>query len=393
MSVVKLFHTADWHLGKLVHGVYMTEDQRCVLEQFIEAVRDEKPDAVILAGDIYDRGVPPVEAVELLDWALEQIVLELGTPVLAISGNHDSPDRITFGSRFMESRGLHLAGGYTGDIKPVVLRDEFGEVHVHLVPYADPGQVRHALGDDGIRTHQDAMAAITAKLEEKLDPSARHVLVGHAFVTPAGEAQPNTSESERPLSIGGAEHVSAALFRAFHYTALGHLHGAHYVLNETIRYSGSPLKYSISEENHEKGYLVVEMDGNGVSAVQKKPLVPRRNMRRVIASIEELERHPVNDDYVFVTLLNEAPVLFPMEKVRAVYPNALHVGRQMAPASHQDAQSVVSEETAARRSQSEPVDLFAGFYQEVKGIPLTEKRKALFADMLEGLLKEEGAGA
>ncbi|MHA7964612.1 exonuclease SbcCD subunit D [Paenibacillus sp. CAU 1782] len=390
---MKLFHTADWHLGKLVHGVYMTEDQRYVLEQFIDAVREEKPDAVILAGDIYDRGVPPVEAVELLDWALAQIVLELGTPVLAISGNHDSPDRIAFGSRFMESRGLHLAGGYTGEIKPVVLRDEYGEVFVHLAPYADPGQVRHALGDDGIRTHQDAMAAITAKINENRDPSARHVLVGHAFVTPAGESMPNTSDSERPLSIGGAEHVSAALFSSFHYTALGHLHGAHYVLNENIRYSGSPLKYSISEENHEKGYLIVEMDGSGVSSVQKRPLLPRRNMRRVEASIEELERHPVNDDYVFVTLLNDAPVLFPMEKVRAVYPNALHVDRRMAQGANQEGQSSVSEANAAKRSQSEPVDLFAGFYQEVKGVPLTEERKELFSNMLDSLLKEEGAGA
>lgn len=389
---MKLFHTADWHLGKLVHGVYMTEDQRYVLEQLIEAVREEKPDAVIIAGDIYDRGVPPVEAVELLDWVLEQLVIGLDTPVLAISGNHDSPDRIAFGSKLMESRGLHLAGGYNGDVKRVVLRDEHGDVHVHLVPYADPGQVRHAIGEEAIRSHQDAMTAIVERLEATLDDNARHVFVGHAFVTPSGESQPNTSDSERPLSIGGAEHVSSALFGRFHYTALGHLHGAHYVRNESIRYSGSPLKYSISEERHEKGFLVVEMDGNGMVRVEKRLLSPKRNMRRVEASIEELELHPVNEDYVFVTLLNDSPVLFPMEKVRAVYPNALHVERRIKAGGTDNGIDPRSGANAAMRSQSEPVELFEGFYQEVRGIPLPDDRRALFAKTMESLLREEGGG-
>lgn len=386
---VKLFHTADWHLGKLVQGVYMTDDQRYVLNQFIDCIEAERPDAVIIAGDLYDRAVPPAEAVELLDEVLERIVIGLDTPVLAIAGNHDSPDRIGFGSRMMESRGLYLAGQLRDHMKPVVLRDEFGEVHVHLVPYADPAQVRHAFGDDAIRTHDDAMRAITARLEELMDPNARHIFVGHAFVTPRGEAAANTSDSERPLSIGGAEHVSAAYFAKFHYTALGHLHGAHHVWNETIRYAGSPLKYSVSEERHVKGFYAVELDGEGRATAEKRLLMPLRDMRRVTAYIEELERHEYNEDYVYVTLLNENPVLYPMEKIRAVYPNAMHVERRPAGAEEPDAEAVLRRETE-RRSELDPVEHFASFYREVKGMPLDDGKRKMIAEAYEALLREEG---
>ncbi|MCR2804372.1 exonuclease SbcCD subunit D [Paenibacillus soyae] len=391
---MKLFHTADWHLGKLVHGVYMTEDQRHVLEQLIQAVRDEKPDAVIIAGDLYDRAVPPTEAVELLDEVLERIVIGLNTPVIAISGNHDSPDRISFGTRMMESRGLYLAGQLRPEAPPVVLRDTYGDVCFHLIPYADPAVVRHLLDDEAIRSHDDAMRAIVQRLEQRMDPKARHVFVGHAFVTPTGEAADNTSESERPLAIGGAEHVSASHFRSFHYTALGHLHQAHYVLNESIRYSGSPLKYSVSEEKHNKGYYVVELGQEGVVSIEKRELKPLRDMRRVEATLEELETHAVNEDYVYVTLVSEHPVLFPMEKVRAVYPNAMHVER----ISRQRSASAASTENTSggrpneglRRSETDPLELFASFYQEVKEQPLSYEKKALFAKEWGALLQEAG---
>lgn len=388
---MKLFHTADWHLGKLIQGIYMTEDQRYALNQFLSAIEAEKPNAVIIAGDLYDRGVPPTEAVELLDEVLEKIVVGLETPVLAIAGNHDSPDRISFGTKMMESRGLYLAGQLRPEMKPVVLHDAYGEVHFHLVPYADPAQVRHVFGDEGIRTHDDAMRTITARIEERLDPKARHVLVGHAFVTPTGAPENNTSESERPLAIGGAEHVSAAYFNRFHYTALGHLHQAHYVLNESIRYAGSPLKYSISEEKHVKGYSVVELDERGSVTVEKRELKPLRDMRRIEATLEELEKHPVNEDYVYVTLLSDHPVLFPMEKVRAVYPNAMHVERREATTFAQGEVGGLAGDIAARRkSEVNPVELFAAFYQEVKGSPLAEDKKLLFSEEYGKLLREEG---
>ncbi|REK69295.1 exonuclease SbcCD subunit D [Paenibacillus paeoniae] len=392
---MKLLHTADWHLGKLIQGVYMTEDQRYVLEQLIEAIREEKPDAVIIAGDLYDRAIPPTEAVELLDETLRRIVIDLATPVLAISGNHDSPDRISFGTSMMESRGLYLTGQLRLDRSPVILRDEYGEVHFHLIPYADPAQIRHGLADDTIRSHDDAMRAIVSRLEKSMDPAARHVLIGHAFVTPAGEAAHNTSESERPLAIGGAEHVSAAHFGPFHYVALGHLHQSHYVRHEHIRYAGSPLKYSISEEKHNKGYLMVELDEQGHVTVEKRELRPLRNMRRVAATLEELEQHKVSDDYVFVTLLSDHPILFPMEKVRAVYPNAMHVERKIKTAASEAASAFedTGMTSAPKRSESNPVELFAAFYEEVKSIPLTKEKRALFEREFGALLQESGGDA
>jgi exonuclease SbcD len=386
---MKFIHTADWHLGKLVQGVYMTEDQRYVLQQLVETIEKEQPDAVIIAGDLYDRAIPPTEAIDLLDELLERIVIDLQTPVLAIAGNHDSADRVNFASKIMEGRGLYLAGQLRLDLKPVVLQDTYGEVHFHLVPYADPAQIRHLLGDESIRSHDDAMKVITKRIEEELDPHARHIFIGHAFVTPGGEPQDNTSESERPLAIGGAEHVHAEYFRPFHYTALGHLHQAHHVMVDNIRYAGSPLKYSISEENHNKGFYIVEIDGQGNVTVYRRALAPLRDMRRVTASIEEIETHPMSDDYVFVTLLNENPVLFPMEKVRAVYPNALHVERKVSLSGNgllSDGSGMV---TAGRR-EADPVSLFVSFYQEVKGKELDEEKKRMFVDTFAEVLREEG---
>lgn len=389
---MKFFHTADWHLGKLVQGVYMTEDQRHVLEQLMEAAEAERPDAVIIAGDLYDRAVPPTEAVELLDELLERLVIGLNIPVLAISGNHDSPDRLSFGTKIMEGRGLYLAGQLKAELKPVVLRDACGEVHVHLVPYADPALVRYILGDETIRSHDDAMRAIVSRIEDGMDPTARHLFVGHAFVTPGGEPQDNTSDSERPLSVGGAEHVRAEYFRPFHYTALGHLHQAHYVLRESVRYAGSPLKYSISEESHRKCFYIVEMDGEGACRLERRELTPRRDMRRVTGTMEEIETHPVCDDYVFVTLTNENPVLFPMEKVRAIYPNALHVERRPeAAVGHESSLGGNGDgAAAAKRREADPVALFSAFYAEVKGKPLDEDKKRLFAESYAELLREEG---
>ncbi|RKN62799.1 exonuclease SbcCD subunit D [Paenibacillus ginsengarvi] len=387
---MKFIHTADWHLGKLVQGVYMTEDQKYVLEQLVKTIQEERPDAVIIAGDLYDRAVPPTEAVDLLDELLERIVIDLNTPVLAISGNHDSPDRLDFGTRIMEGRGLHLVGQLRAEPKPVVMKDEFGEVHVHLIPYADPAMVRTLYGDEAIRTHDDAMAAIVSRIEAAMDPAARHIFVGHAFVTPGGEPQSNTSDSEKPLSIGGAEHVKANYFKPFHYTALGHLHQAHYVQQENIRYAGSPLKYSISEETHRKCFYIVELDGQGQAALHRKEFVPLRDMRRVSGTIEEIESHDLCDDYVFVTLTDENPVLFPMEKVRAIYPNALYVERR--PVRLAAAPEAGDDGGTARpgRQEADPVELFAAFYEEVKGGPLGDEKKRMFADVYGELLRQEG---
>jgi DNA repair protein SbcD/Mre11 len=382
---MKFFHTADWHLGKLVQNVYMTEDQRHVLNEFVKAIEEEKPDAVIIAGDLYDRGVPPTEAVNLLDEVLETIVLKLNTPVLAIAGNHDSPSRLHFGSKMMKSNGYHMVGQVLRELEPVVLRDEYGEVHFHLIPYADPSVIRYVFQDEEVKTHNDAMRKITQEITAKMDGNARHVFVGHAFVTPTGEKEDNTSDSERPLSIGGAEHVSAVHFDKFHYTALGHLHQAHFVLNETINYSGSPLKYSISEEKHKKGFFVVEMDGTGQVKLEKRLLKAPRDMRTIEAKMDELLKHSNNEDYVFVRLLDETPILMPMEKVRSVYPNAMHVERVIQTPIVTD--GAATEKVA--RTKMDDLSLFKAFYQEVKGNALTEEREAIFLEVLQELLQKD----
>lgn len=382
---MKFFHTADWHLGKLVQGVYMTDDQRYVLQEFIRAIETERPDAVIIAGDLYDRAVPPTEAVNLLNEVLETIVLQLEVPVLAIAGNHDSPSRLDFGSSLMKANGCYMIGQLSKDAAPIVLSDEYGEVHFHVVPYVDPSVVRYLFEDEKIRTHNDAMKKITEHIAANMDPNARHVFIGHAFVTPNGEQQENTSDSERPLAIGGTEQVDASLFAQFHYTALGHLHQAHFVQNERIRYAGSPLKYSISEENHKKGYYIVELDGQGAMKLEKKLLTPQRDMRTIQEKMEDLLKHPLNEDYVFVRLLDETPVLSPMEKVRSVYPNAMHVERIIAlPTVNKDTNG-----GKTTRHQMDDLSLFRAFYHEVKHTPVTEETEAIFKEILQELLLEE----
>ncbi|GIN56908.1 exonuclease SbcCD subunit D [Lederbergia ruris] len=383
---MKIFHTADWHLGKLVQGVYMTEDQRFVLQQFIQDIEKEQPDVVIVAGDLYDRAVPPTEAVQLLDEVLETIVLKLKIPVLAIAGNHDSPSRLHFGSKIMEQNGLHMSGRLTKELRPVIFHDEFGPVHFHLVPYCDPSMVRNVFADEEVRTHQDAARKIITEINSRLDPEARHVLIGHAFVTPFGDEEENTSDSERPLSIGGAEYVDAQLFSDFHYTALGHLHQAHYVMEEKIRYAGSILKYSISEEHHRKGYSVVELDQNGEVTITKKELTPKRDLRTVEATMSELLTHPVCEDYVFVRLLDETPILSPMEKIRSVYPNAMHVERK------QIVTQAISA-TKQTRSKMSDLELFQSFYEQVKGEKATEETERIFKEIVDELLQDENETA
>lgn len=383
---MKFFHTADWHLGKLVQGVYMTEDQRVVLQQFLQAIDIEKPDAIIIAGDLYDRAVPPTEAVHLLDEMFEEIVLKRKTPLLSIAGNHDSPSRLNFGSKLMKETGLHIVGQLSRNMQSIILNDTYGEVHFHLVPYADPSQVRYILEEEIIITHNQAMKKIIESIQEKMDKTKRHVFIGHAFVTPHGQEEENTSDSERPLAIGGAEYVDASIFQPFHYTALGHLHQAHYVLNETIRYSGSPLKYSISEEYHKKGFFIVEMDEKGNTTVEKRLLEPSRDMRTVEGFLQEILKQPVSEDYVFVKLLDDTPILSPMEQVRTVYPNAMHVERKTFQIMG------LSEGEKVGRTKKDDFTLFRSFYTEVSGKEASEETEQIFKDVLTLLAQEEREG-
>lgn len=379
---MKFIHTADWHLGKIVHGVHMTEDQRYILDEFIKIVNEEKPDAVIIAGDLYDKSISPTEAIELLNDVFHTIVKDLNTPILAIAGNHDSAERIEFGSSFMEKEGLHIVGKFQTPFKKVVLNDENGEVHFYLIPYAEPSIVRYVLQNEDIHSHDDAMRAIVNKIrDEELDSNARNVFVGHAFVTNNGESSDEETEGERTLAIGGAEYVSHHNFQHFDYTALGHLHRAHFVGNQSIRYSGSPLKYSLSEENHKKGCFIVELNGNGELVVVKREFHPVRDLRTVEGTIEEIRKHQINEDYVFVKLTDEHMVVQPMEQIRTVYPNAMHVSRKRS--NQQNA--FEAKRLDVEKQSKNQLELFQSFYKEMTNDELGTEDEQFMKELLHDI--------
>lgn len=379
---MKFIHTADWHLGKLVHGIYMTEDQRIVLNQFVQLVEEEKPDAVVIAGDLYDRSVPPTDAVELLDEVLFRINVELKTPVVAIAGNHDSAERLSFGSSWYRNSHFYLTGKPQNQFQPVRLNG----VNFYLVPYAEPGVVRHLLGDDTIHSHQEAMKAVIGKMEENLNPNEPNVFVGHAFVLGG-----NTSDSERSLSVGGSGCVSHDLFAPFSYTALGHLHSPDAIKHDKIFYSGSLLKYSFSEAKQKKSVSIVEMNDNGTFQVRYRSLEPKQDMRELDGYLEELldpsfyEKEKIND-YLKITLRDEGALIDPINKLRQVYPNVLHLEKKISITDSKQ----IEKFTAIKDEKKSEIELFEQFYQEMTKAKFTDDKKEVMVDVIEKVLAEEG---
>lgn len=379
---MKIFHTADWHLGKIVHNISMLEDQKYILQQFVRDVEKEKPDVVIIAGDLYDRSIPQVEAVQLLNDVLYEIVVNLNTPVLAIAGNHDSATRIEYGSGLMQKAGLFKVGRLTKNIEPIVLNDTEGEVHFYLVPFAEPTVVREVFEDETVTSYDAAMRKIVDHIESKIDRTKRNVLIGHAFVTKDGEKADNTSDSERRLTVGGTECIDSTMFEAFDYVALGHLHQAHFVRSEKIQYAGSPLKYSESEVTHKKGYLNVKLEKESIQ-VEKILFEPIRDMRIVKGTLDEILTWPINEDYVFVELQNTGYVKGAVEQVRTVFPNVLHV--QRADILHQ----LSEQSNRVKRTSMSDEELFAQFYESITGQEPDELTGQLFEEALQQLLDSE----
>lgn len=377
---MKFIHTADWHLGKLVHGIYMTEDQREVLKQFVKVVEEEKPDAVIIAGDLYDRSVPPIEAVELLDSILFQINVELKVPIIAIAGNHDSAERLSFGSSWYRHSHFYVTGKVSEQFRPIQL----GGVNFYSVPYAEPGTIRHLLGKDGITSHQEAMKHIIGKIEETLTPNEPNVFIGHAFVLGG-----TSSDSERTLSVGGSGCVTQDLFAPFDYTALGHLHSPDAIKHDKIFYSGSLLKYSFSEAKQRKSIQIVEMNTDGSFAIRYRSLQPKQDLRELIGYLDELldpsyyEKERIHD-YLSVTLLDEGSVLDPIGKLRQVYPNVLHLERKTA---QRDSKNRVVIPGAGKEKKTE-LELFEQFYQDMTSDEFTPEKKDLVEAVINSVLKE-----
>lgn len=378
---MKFIHTADWHLGKLVHGMYMTENQQEVLEQFCEIVAEEKPDAVVIAGDLYDRSVPPTDAVELLDKILFKINVELETPVVAIAGNHDSAERLSFGTSWYKHSHLYLSGKLTTtSFKPV----QINGVNFYTVPFAEPGLVRQLLQDDSIYSHQDAMKALIGRMEETLNPNEPNVLVGHAFVL-GGQ----TSDSERILSVGGSGCVGAELFSPFSYTALGHLHSPDAIKHEKVKYSGSLLKYSFSEAKQNKSISIIEMDEKGIFTHRYRSLSPTHDMRELEGHLEELldpqyyEKQKLND-YLKITLMDEGEIIDPINKLRQVYPNVLHLERKI---DITDMKKQFFNVTQGEKKSE--LELFEQFYADMTTSEFTVDKKDVMADVIGKVLREE----
>ncbi|WP_175989136.1 exonuclease SbcCD subunit D [Bacillus sp. Marseille-Q1617] len=376
---MKFIHTADWHLGKLVHGIYMTEEQRYILEQFIELVEEEKPDAVVIAGDLYDRSVPPTEAVELLDEVLYRINVELNTPIVAVSGNHDSAERLSFGSSWYKHSHFYLKGKLT-DFTPI----NVGGVNFHCVPYAEPGTVRQLLEDDSIHSHHDAMKAIVNRIQEGMTHEEPHVFVGHAFVLGG-----KTTDSERTLSVGGSGCVGSDLFEPFHYTALGHLHSPDAIKHDTIRYSGSLLKYSFSESRQRKSVTIVEMKEDGSFELSERTLRPKQDMRELQGHLEELldpafYQSQKVDDYLKVTLHDEGTLIDPINKLRQVYPNVLHLERKL---ELTDAKKKNSFKVIEDKKKSE-LELFKEFYSDMTTGDFSQSKEDVLEKIIEKARQE-----
>ncbi|WP_462409631.1 exonuclease SbcCD subunit D [Neobacillus sp. Marseille-QA0830] len=378
---MKFIHTADWHLGKLVHGVYMTENQREALEQFVDIVAEEKPDAVVIAGDLYDRSVPPTDAVDLLDEILFKINVILKTPIIAIAGNHDSAERLSFGSSWYRHSQFYLTGKLTDGFEPVRVNG----ANFYLLPYAEPGVVRQLLNDDSIHSHQGAMKALIGKIEENINPDEPNILVGHAFVL-GGQ----TSDSERMLSVGGSGCVSADLFEPFSYTALGHLHSPDAIRHQTVKYSGSLLKYSFSEAKQNKSISIIEMDEKGSFTHRLRLLRPTHDMRELEGFMEELldpqfyEKQRVHD-YLKITLLDEGEIIDPINKLRQIYPNVLHLERKIELTDLKKKQSFNS----IRNEKKSELELFEQFYADMTTAEFSQEKKSAMIDIIEKALRGE----
>ena len=379
---MKFLHLADLHLGKRVNGFSMLEDQAHILRQILAILDDEQPDGVLIAGDVYDKSVPSVEAVGLLDGFRTELRAR-GVPVLLISGNHDSPERLAFGGRVMDSCGIHISPVYDGALAPVTLHDEFGPVHVWLLPFVKPAHVRRWFPDADIESYTDAVAEAVAHMD--IDAAARNVLVTHQFVT--GGARSGSEE----LSVGGTDNVDSGVFAPFDYVALGHLHGAQHIGRETIRYAGSPLKYSFSEARQHKSVTVVTLGEKGDVQVRTVALTPLRELREIRGSYDELtarsfyEHTTYRSDYLHLILTDEQDVFDAMSRLRTIYPYLMTLDYDNARTRAAGGMSVPAE--TERRT---PLELFEALYTRQNHQPMSEMQRAYIAQLMEQIMEVQG---
>lgn len=378
---MKLIHLSDLHLGKRVNDFSMLEDQQYILAEILQIIDREKPDGVLIAGDVYDKSVPSAEAVALLDDFLVRLS-KRELRIFVISGNHDSPERMAFGGRIMERSGVHLAPVYDGKVEPVVLTDQYGPVKLYLLPFVKPSHVRRCFPEREIATYTDAVAAAVEVMG--VDTTARNVLVTHQFVT--GAARCDSEE----LSVGGTDNVDAAVFAPFDYVALGHIHGPQQVGRETVRYCGTPLKYSFSEAGHKKSVTVVELGAKGSVTIRTIPLKPLRDMVELRGTYEELTLRAFYEgtsyprDYIHITLTDEDDIPDAVGKLRIIYPNLMKLDYD-----NKRTRAGIHLEGAEDVQQKSPLELLEEFYSNQNGQPMSEEQRAFARDMMERIWEED----
>lgn len=378
---MKFIHTSDWHIGRQFHNVSLLEDQQHVLDQLLGYIEQEAVDVLVIAGDIYDRSVPPATAVELLDELLTKICLEMKVPVILIPGNHDSASRLRFGAQQLRKSGLHILGDLSKVTEPVVISHGDGDVAFYGVPYNDPVTVRNLFGED-VSTYDEAHTFLVDLISEKKSSAIPNILISHCFIDGSQE-----SDSERPLSIGGSDRVSYQPCCKFDYVALGHLHSPQYRGEQHIRYSGSLLKYSFSEQHQKKGVTLVEINSEGLKSHRHLPLSPLRDMRIIegeLATIlEQGKLDPNHQDYLLVRLTDRHAILDPMAKLREVYPNVLQLEKPGMLIS--GAQQMNREKL--KRGE---LEMFRDFFVQISGQEMSDEQEEAIRDTISDLLKQEG---
>lgn len=366
-------------MGRIFHGIHLTEDQSYILQEILDIALDEQVDVIIIAGDIYDRAVPPIDAVQLLNEFISKTALEHGIPVIIISGNHDSPERMGFGSKILEKSSLHIRHTFTKKPLPVTLHDQWGPVDFIPLPFVEPVKAGYLLGDENISDHQSALkkAISLYQLSER-----RSVAAAHCYT--AGNTE---SDSERPLLIGGEYSVDHTLFSKFSYTALGHLHRPQPAGSETIQYSGSIMHYSFDETDHQKGIILSTIDKEGMTSVRREYLHPKKQVRKISGALNELlkgsevsENKTGREDYLCVHLTDRGPLFDPLGRLREIYPNILHIERDQAVIKN-------GTESASDLRKTSEKQLFQSFFEQTAGSPLTSEQEKIFTAVVEELNK------
>lgn len=376
---MKLLHLSDLHLGKRVNEFSMLEDQKYILNQILQIVINEQVNTVLIAGDVYDKSVPSAQAVTLFDDFLTRLEA-LECTVLLIAGNHDSPERLAFGAHLLQKSRVYLSPVFDGRLTSCTLNDEYGELDVWLMPFLKPSVVRPFYPEDTIESYQDAAAVVLRS--NPPHQGRRSILVAHQFVTGA-----KTGGSEE-LSVGGAENIDAALFAAYDYVALGHIHSPQRVGRETVRYCGSPLKYSLSEARGTKSVTLITFNQPGEIDIKLCPLTPLHDLRTIRGTYDEVTARTfyegtATDDYLHITLTDETEVLDAVGKLRSIYPNVMRVDydntRTRAGASMPE---------AAVQDEATPMELFCRFFEWQNEKPLTERQRALLEKEIEAVWEE-----